>query len=65
MLLKDYLSMIEMSAYKFSFICRLTAPVLYSVLANKRIRKRSAKIIYKKTKGLVDYKNVYTPKEPL
>ncbi|NGX40380.1 MAG: hypothetical protein KR126chlam4_00199 [Candidatus Anoxychlamydiales bacterium] len=61
MKLKEYLKQINITAIEFSMICRISHPVLYRIFKGKNVSQKTAKIIYKKTKGMVKYENVYIP----
>lgn len=58
MLLSNYLKEKNLSLKDFSLITRLSIPVIYRVLKEQNIYPRSARRIFLKTAGMVDYKNI-------
>lgn len=54
--LKDYLREYNLSVTAFSFITKLSVPVIYKILNGENISLKSAKKIFHKTGGLVEYK---------
>jgi len=58
MQLKEYLLKHNLSVYQFSYLSKLSAPVIYRILNNTNIAPKSAKRIFTITKGLVDYKKI-------
>ncbi|NGX29180.1 MAG: hypothetical protein K940chlam4_00007 [Candidatus Anoxychlamydiales bacterium] len=61
MKLREYLKQINITTIEFSIICKISHPVLYRIFAGKNVSQKTAKIIYKKTKGMVKCENVYIP----
>lgn len=59
--LREYLKQINITAIEFSVICKISHPVLYRIFQGKNVSQKTAKIILKKTKGMVKYENVYIP----
>lgn len=51
----EYLRTHNLSVYQFSSLCKISAPVIYRMLNNKKIAKKSAKKVFFLTKGEVDY----------
>ena len=56
MKLKQYLKEYNLSVSDFARICKVSTTLVYAILKNKNVSKRSVKIVSKKTKGLVNYK---------
>lgn len=61
--LKEYLDTIDSNCYDFSRRCKLSHTAIYRVLHNLPVRPKTAKKIFKKSKGKVDYKNLFIPKD--
>ena len=58
MKLCDYLRDHNLSVHQFSYLSKLSTPVIYRILNNANIAPRSAKRILSITNGQVDYKNI-------
>jgi predicted transcriptional regulator len=61
MKLKEYLDLLAISAIDFAKMCNLSPPVIYRILNDQKIYRKTAEKIKKKTKGKVIYKNIYIP----
>jgi len=55
MKLKQYLKQYNLSVSDFARICKVSTTLIYAMLKNKNVSKRSVRIVSNKTKGLVDY----------
>lgn len=55
MKLKQYLEEYNLSVSDFARICKVSTTLVYSILKNKHISKRSIRVVRNKTKGLVEY----------
>jgi len=58
MLLKNYLDDLRMKPHAFSLRCRISPGVVYRILEELPITRKSIKIVTRVTKGLVKYKNI-------
>lgn len=58
MKLKQYLQQYNLSVSDFARICKVSTTLIYAMLKNKNVSKRSIRIVSTKTKGLVDYQVV-------
>ena len=55
MKLKEYLEQYHLSVSDFARKCKVSTTLIYAILKNKHISKRSIRTVKTKTKGLVDY----------
>lgn len=65
MTLKEYLQAHNLSVHQFSYLSKLSAPVIYRVLNEANIAPKSAKRIYNITNGEVNYKHIMSFKGAL
>jgi len=60
--LQEYLEKYNISITDLSKICGISNPVFYKMLKGGGVSRFTARLIYKKTKGILNYQNIYKPK---